>query len=43
MQLTFVLPHGGEYAEVTAPDRAQIERILATPLIAVIKRGRELP
>ena len=42
-RLTFQLPHGGEYAEVTAPDRAEIERILAAPLIAAGKAGGELP
>ena len=42
-RLTFMLPHGGEYAEVTSPDRAELERILATPLVAAGRSGGKLP
>ena len=42
-RLTFELPHGGEYAEVTAAERAEVERILAAPAIAARKAGGELP
>ncbi len=42
-RLTFELPHGGEYAEVTAADRRTVERILADPIIAAGKVTGELP
>jgi hypothetical protein len=42
-RLTFDLPHGGEYAAVTAPDRGTIERVLAEPVIAAGGVVGELP
>jgi hypothetical protein len=42
-QLTFDLPHGGTYAEVTAADRRTLERILADPVIAAGKAAGDLP
>jgi hypothetical protein len=41
--LTFDLPHGGEYAEVTTSDRRTLERILAEPIIASGRAAGELP
>ena len=42
-RLTFDLPHGGEYAEVTAADRATLERVLADPVVAAGKAAGDLP
>lgn len=42
-RLTFTLPHGGEYAEVTAPERSTLEELLAKPNIAAGKLAGELP
>jgi hypothetical protein len=42
-RLTFDLPHGGEYAAVTAPDRGTIGRVLAEPVIAAGGVAGELP
>ena len=42
-RLTFDLPHGGEYAAVTAPERRTIERVLADPVIAAGAAAGELP
>ena len=42
-RLTFDLPHGGEYAAVTAPDGKTIERVLMHPVIAAGAARGELP
>jgi hypothetical protein len=42
-RLTFDLPHAGEYAEVTAPDRGTLERVLDSPAIAAGEAAGELP
>jgi len=41
--LTFNLRHGGDYAEVTAPERRTLQRILDNPTIASGRSGGELP
>ena len=41
--LTFDLPHEGEYAAVTAPDRHTLERFLAEPVMTAGKMAGELP
>ncbi len=42
-RLTFDLPFGGEYAEVTAAERGALERILADPVISAGREAGELP
>ncbi len=42
-RLSFDLPHGGEYAELTAPDRNTLEAILADPVVAAGKVAGDLP
>ena len=37
------LPHGGEYAGLTCPDRAHLERVLADRMIAAGLAAGELP
>jgi hypothetical protein len=41
--LTFDLPHGGEYAGVTCPDRGHLERVLTDEVIAAGLAAGELP
>jgi len=42
-RLTFELKHGGDFGEVTAASRAELERVLADPVVAAGKTARELP
>jgi hypothetical protein len=41
--LTFDLPHGGEYAGVTCPDRGHLKRVLSDDVIAAGLAAGELP
>ena len=42
-RLSFHLRHGGDRAEVTAPERGILERLLADPVIAAGNAAGELP
>ena len=42
-RLSFELPHGGEYAELTSPERRTLEAILTSPVVAAGKVAGDLP